>query len=177
MDEARVGLIPTYRAVWAPRGERPTAPSRRRYQWRYDWAFVHPLSGETVHYIWTGVDTATMSATLAAFAEEVGAGPHRRIVLVLDGAGWHTSKKVVVPEGIHRVFLPPYSPELQPAERLFPLINEALANKTFDSIEHLERVLADRLAALDGDPLLVSDHTRFHWWPNDIIPETNRIAS
>lgn len=177
MDEARVGLIPSYRAVWAPKGQRPTASSRRRYEWRYDWAFVHPASGTMVHFIWSSVDTAIMSATLAAFAAEVGAGPNRRIVLVIDGAGWHRSRKVVVPEGVHLVFLPPYSPELQPAERLFPLINEALANRTFESLHHLEQVLEHRLAALDSDPLLISDHTKFRWWPEDVVPDANRMAS
>ncbi len=177
MDEARVGLIPSYRAVWARKGKRPTAPSRRRYEWRYDWAFVHPASGTMVHHIWNTVDTDIMSTSLAAFAEEAGAGPNRRIVLVIDGAGWHTTKKVRVPEGVHLVFLPPYSPELQPAERLFPLLHEAIANKAFEDIEHLERVLAARINALDRDPLLVSDHTPFHWWPGDVVPAANRIAS
>ena len=118
-----------------------------------------------------------MSAALAAFAKDVEAGPDRQIVLVIDGAGWHTSPKVVVPDGVHLVFLPPYSPELQPAERLFPLINEALANRAFKSIEELERVLARRIGALLQDPLLVSSHTRFHWWPDDIVPWAKRIAS
>src|SRR6266446_7750619 len=44
--------------------------------------------------------------------------------LVLDQAGWHSSKELVVPEGIHLLFLPPHSPELQPCERLCPLSNE-----------------------------------------------------
>jgi hypothetical protein len=105
MDEARVGLIPSYRAVWARKGKRPMASSRRRYQWRYDWAFVHPRSGTMVHFVWCSVDTEIMTATLAAFAAQVGAGPNRRIVLVVDGAGWHTSEKVVIPEGVHLVFL------------------------------------------------------------------------
>ena len=46
MDEARVGLIPTYRAMWAKKGVRPGVSSKRRYKWRYNYAFVHPVSGE-----------------------------------------------------------------------------------------------------------------------------------
>ena len=49
------------------------------------------------------------------------------MLLVLDGARWHTSKSLKIPEGIHLEFLPPYSPELQPAERLWPLTNEPIA--------------------------------------------------
>jgi transposase len=55
---------------------------------------------------------------LAAFARQVGASPTKQIVLVLDRAGWHTSLRLRVPEHVHLLFLPPYSPELQPAEHL-----------------------------------------------------------
>lgn len=177
MDEARVGLIPSYRAMWAKKGHRPTASSRRRYQWRYDYAFVHPASGRMVNFVWSSVDSEVMSLVLERFATEVDAGPHRHIVLVLDGAGWHTSKTLVIPEGIHLVFLPPYSPELQPAEKLFPLVNEALANRLFKSIDELVEVLCVRLRTLQADPFLISGHTFFHWWPRDIQPQALRVAS
>lgn len=66
---------------------------------------------------------------LHEFAREVAAGEGKRILLVLDQAGWHTSGEVEIPEGIEFEFLPSGSPELQPAERLWPLTNEAIANR------------------------------------------------
>src|SRR6516162_2302205 len=72
-----------------------------------------------------------LPSRLSTFAEEVGAGPNKHILLVLDRAGWHRSARLKLPEGIHLVFLPPYSPEVQPAERLWPLSNEPLANRVF----------------------------------------------
>jgi DDE superfamily endonuclease len=65
---------------------------------------------------------------LAAFARAVGASPTKQIVLVLDQAGWRTSVHLRVPEHVHLLFLPPYSPELQPAEHLWSLTNDALVN-------------------------------------------------
>jgi transposase len=177
MDEARVGLIPTYRAMWAKKGQRPTASSKRRYQWRYNYTFVHPPSGEMVNIIGDTVNTDAMSACLRHFADVVGVSADRQVVLVMDGAGWHTSKHLVVPDGVHLAFLPPYSPELQPAECLFPLINEALANRLFNDIAELDVALHQRLAELANDPLLVSDRTRFHWWPRDIEPLAFKLAS
>ncbi|WP_287358755.1 transposase [Moorena sp. SIO3B2] len=56
-------------------------------------------------------------------------------MLVEDNAGWHRSKKVKIPEGIKVEFLPPYSPELQPAERLWKLVDEPLVNNCFDTID------------------------------------------
>jgi transposase len=104
-------------------------------------------------------------AALAAFAEAVGAGPQRRIVLVLDRAGWHSSRHLHVPEGVHLVWLPPYSPELQLAERLRPLTNEPLANRSFADLAELEAVQAQRCLALQAQPERIRAATLFHWWP------------
>jgi transposase len=68
-------------------------------------------------------------------AREVGCAKDKRIVLVLDQASWHTAKEVELPEGIHLEFLPARSPELQPAERLWPLINEAVANRLLKDLD------------------------------------------
>lgn len=88
------------------------------------------------------------SQVLADFAAHFGLGPHKHVVLALDQAAFHTTAKVVVPEGIHLLFLPPKSPELQPAERLWPATNEAIANRSFESLDQLEAVVAQRCCAL-----------------------------
>lgn len=66
----------------------------------------------------------------------------------MDQAGWHTSSQVEVPEGIHLEFMPSHSPELQPAERLWPLTNEAVASQLFQTLDDLEEVLFQRVACL-----------------------------
>ena len=111
---------------------------QHRYAWRYLVGFVHPASGHTIFHLATTVSIPLFEVELAAFARQVGAGPDKQIVLVLDCAGWHTSLKLRVPDHVHLLFLPPYSPELQPAEHLWPLTNAALVNQHFASIEQLE---------------------------------------
>ena len=69
-----------------------------------------------------------------------------------------------MPEHVHLLFLPPHSPELQPAEHLWPLTNTVLANRHFASIEELEDAQAERCVALQGRPDLIRRATRFHWW-------------
>ena len=115
-DEHRLGLKPVRRRVWAPIGERPIALGHHRYQWLHVTAFVQPTSGEAVWFLSTGLSKPLFDALLASFARRTGAGRARHIVLVLDNAGWHGPEGLTVPEGITLVFLPPYSPELQPAE-------------------------------------------------------------
>jgi transposase len=70
-----------------------------------------------------------------------------------------------VPEGVRLVFLPPYSPELQPVERVWPLVNEAVANRYFRDLEEMMEVVAERCRVLAQDPETLRRHTLFHWWP------------
>lgn len=172
-DEARFGLLPSYRRIWALRGHRPTASSRRKYQWKYLYCFVHPTSGRTVNLVGDQVCSFAMSAALAHFAQQVGAGPLRRIALVLDGAGWHKAKDLVIPEGIHPMFLPPYSPELQPAERVWPVINEGIANRGLPNMEALAAVINQRVEYLNQSTSRIRRLTAYHWWPSDRVARTS----
>jgi hypothetical protein len=164
-DEHRVGLKPIVRKVWARKGKRPFIRVQHRFRWCYVLAFVHPVSGRNEWQFASGINTAMMSAVLATFAQAVGAGPRKRIVLVLDQAGYHTSPLVQVPDGIHLVFLPPYSPELQPAEHLWHFSDEALVNEHFATIDALEEAQAARCDHLQRQPDVIRTATRFHWWP------------
>ena len=160
-------MLPLIRKVWAPIGKRPIAPVQQRYEWLYLCGFVRPSTGQTEWWLLPTVTAALFGQMLSAFARDMGAGPTKRIALVLDGAGWHTGEAVQVPAGIHLVFLPSYSPELQPAEHLWPLTNEPLANRRFESLDALETVQAERCLVLQQQPDLIRQHTHFHWWPTD----------
>jgi transposase len=167
-DEHRIGLKPILHKVWCFDGQRPIAPVQHRYEWRYLVGFVHPASGRTVFHLASTVSIPLFEVELAAFARAVGAGPRKQIVLVLDRAGWHTSVHLQVPEHVHLLFLPAYSPELQPAEHLWALTNTALANRRFASIDALEDVQAERCVALQARPDLIRSTTLFHWWPQRV---------
>jgi transposase len=151
--------------VWSPKGERPTVKVHHRYEWTYLYSFVRPSTGELHWLILPTVNGEVFSLALSHFAEEVRCGKNRHLVLVLDQAGWHTGKEVEVPEGIHLEFLPSASPELQPSERLWPLSNEGVANRFFESIEELEEALVKRCVALCGQPEIIRSYTHYHWWP------------
>lgn len=68
-----------------------------------------------------------------------------------------------LPEGIIEEFLPPYSPELQPAERLWSLVDEPLVNEHFETIEQMEEVLAVRCRILQKMREEVKNLTNYHW--------------
>jgi hypothetical protein len=165
MDEHRIGLKPILRRMWAKRGQRPTVTVYPRYQWLYVYAFVQPTTGRTFWLLMPSVSVAAFEAALLAFADFVGAGPNKRISLLLDCAGWHTSPRLRRPAYLSLYFLPPYSPELQPAEHLWALSDTPLANQCFQNLDQLEEVQAQRCNHLQDHPDLVRSATNFHWWP------------
>ncbi len=62
-------------------------------------------------------------------------GTNKRILLAVERARWHTSKNLELPEGLHLTLLPSHSPELQPAERLWTLVDEPIANQSFETLD------------------------------------------
>jgi transposase len=162
----RLGLKPVIRRMWAHRGQRQVAKVQRRYEWLYVYGFVRPKTGEVHWLILPTVNTEVFSLALSHFAKEVGASKEKRILLVLDQAGWHTGKEVEVPEGIHLEYLPSHSPELQPTERLWSLTNEAVANRLFENLDELEEALIERCVALCEQAETIRTRTNYHWWPD-----------
>ena len=104
-----------------------------------------------------------MNVALAEFARDVGVG--KRLLLLVDNAGWHTSKELVIPAGIELHYLPPATPELQPAERLWPFIREGIANRSFADLDHLEDMLVARCLQLTEQPDVIQGATNYHWLP------------
>jgi hypothetical protein len=136
MDEARFGQQGTLTRVWAPRGSRPTAVKQTRYEWVYMYAAVEPATGASVALQAPHVNTGTMSVFLKMMSEELGPGDHA--VVIMDQAGWHKARKLVVPANITILYLPPYSPELNPVERLWGYLrSHYLSNRAYDGYGHL----------------------------------------
>lgn len=163
-------MKPILRGVWAPKGERPVALGHHRYAWLYLTAFVQPGRGKVVWYLSDGIGKPLFQALLAGFAEQTGAGRDKTIVLVLDNAGWHGPAGLSLPDGLRLVYLPAYTPEMQPAECIWPLVNEPVANKHFDTLAALENTIAERCRTLDTLPEAIRGAANFHWWPSPPNP-------
>ncbi len=121
---------------------------------------VRPKTGESFWLILSTVNKQLSSMALLEFAEWVGAGRDERGVSAIDRAGWHASEAVALPD-----MLPAYPPELQPAERLWPLVDEPVANRRFAGLDDsLEGVLAERCREILRKPETVRSHAYFHRW-------------
>lgn len=107
-----------------------------------------------------------MPPSIAKFARAMGAGAGKRIVLALDHAGWHTRKAVAVPDGITLAPLPARSPERQPAERRWGLVDEAVANRLWETLGALQAAVVERCRAVRATRrAYVRSLTRYPWWP------------
>ena len=108
--------------IWWKRGERPPGLLDQRYASAYIYAAVEPGTDNAFALVLPDANGAGMQAFLDAFARTIAMDEH--VALVLDGAGWHSGKTLRVPGNITPVPLPPYSPELNPVERVWLYLKE-----------------------------------------------------
>jgi transposase len=162
-DESRLGLKPISRRVWALRGQRPGACGRTRYEWLYVYGFVRPKTGASLCVLLPRVRAERMGEALEAFAARADPAGKKVLVVLVDNAGWHVARRLVVPPNVVLHFLPPCTPELQPAEPFWPLVREAVANRSIGRIDRLRAILRDRLEYLAQHPEIVQPVIGFRW--------------
>jgi transposase len=162
-DECRIGLVPIVRRIWAPKGKRPTAPHQIKREWLYVYGLVRPGTAETFGLLLPEVNTEWMGLALAEWARWVDPQGRKRLVLVTDGARWHTSGKLVLPQQVELFPLPANTPELQPVESAWPLLREVVANEAFEGLEPLMDRLADRCKGFMEHPESIQEVVAHHW--------------
>lgn len=122
MDEMRVGQKGRLCHRWWTRGERPPGVQDQRHEWAYLFGAARPGGEAAFALVLPTVNADTMQIFLDRFAETLAQDEHA--VMVLDGAGWHTAKALRVPTNVTLAALPPYSPQLNPMERVWLYLRE-----------------------------------------------------
>jgi len=145
-DEARFGRINRPRPCWAPIGTRPAVASQLIREYIYLYGAVSPKDGICVYLIMPTSNTACFQAFLNVLSRKFA---RQDILLVLDGAPNHRCGDLALPDNISLLFLPPYSPELNPKENLWDEIREKIfKNYALKSIDAVRAKL--KQAILDG---------------------------
>lgn len=161
-DEARIGQQGTLTRVWARRGSRPRAPRDRRYEWAYLFGAVCPQRCTAAALVLPAADTSAMSLHLAEIARQVAPGSHA--ALVFDGAGYHGSHSLAVPDNITLVALPPYAPELNPIENVWEYLRaNKLAITVFDDYDDIVDKASQAWMFFANDKNRVASVTRRSW--------------
>lgn len=119
-------------------------------QYTYAYGAVSPVDGRFDSLILPWVSGECMQVFLDEMAARY---PDENIVMVLDGAGWHKNQEIELAENLRIVFLPPYSPELNPQEHVWDELREKFFhNRAFDSLDALEMHLERCLKSLESSP-------------------------
>ena len=169
-DESRVGQQGMLSRVWARRGTRPRIPRDRRFGYCYLFSAACPDRKQAVGHICERSNTDEMNRHLEDISEQVLPGNHA--VVVLDGAGWHKSKDLEIPTNTSLLFLPPYSPELNPMEDVFEFLkSNHLANRVFETVEEVKMAVRMAWREFFGDPERIQSITYREW--ADLNPATN----
>ncbi len=135
-DEARIGQKGMLSRVWARKGQRPRIVRDHRYGYVCLFAAVNAARKQAVGHVADRANTVSMNEHLERIGAAVLPGHHG--VVVLDGAGWHKSKELAIPENLTLVLLPPYSPELNPMENVIQFLKQnCFANRLFDDTDAL----------------------------------------
>jgi len=165
-DEARFGRISDVRHCWDKKPHRPLVRAMVTQHYTYAYGAVSPADGRFDSLILPWVSGECMQLFLDEMAARY---PDENIVMVLDGAGWHKNQEIELAENLRTVFLPPYSPELNPQEHVWDELREKFFhNRAFDSMDALEMQLENGVRSLESNPEKMRSITAWKWIINSV---------
>ena len=160
-DEARFGRISDPRSCWAPAPHRPVVNLALIREFRYEYAAVSPWDGCLDFMTAEKMNTDNMSRFLSQVSE---AHKEEFIVMVVDGASSHRSKELEIPKNVSFIRLPPYSPELNPAEQIWNNVRrEYFANRVFDTLDAATAQAEFGLTEMAANNLATRQLTNWAW--------------
>lgn len=150
-DEASFGRINKPKYCWCAKGTRPSVPCHHVREYRYVYGAVEPLTGEGFFLVMPYCNTVCMNVFLAELSKKY---PKDKIILVCDGAAWHKSKSLIVPDNIELVFIPPYTPEMNPIEQIWKEIRKiGFKNEVFPTLQKVIDRLCDVIRSLSKNTI------------------------
>ncbi len=150
-DEAGFGRINKPKYCWCRKGSRPSVPCHHIREYRYVYGAIEPQNGNSFFLVLPYCNTVCMNIFLRNLSETY---PEEYILLVVDGAGWHRAKGLVIPHNIEMFPLPPYTPEMNPIEQVWAWIRlHGFRNEVFSTLDHVVSRLCDTIRSLSADTI------------------------
>ena len=150
-DEAGFGRINKPKYCWCKKGIRPSVPCHHIREYRYVYGAVEPISGESCFLIMPYCNTNCMNVFLNHLSMSY---PNDIIILVCNGAAWHKAKALIVPENIRIVYIPPYTPEMNPIEQIWKEIRKrGFRNEIFQTLNKVVNRLCSVIQSISSDTI------------------------
>ena len=166
-DEAGFGRINKPKNCWCVKGIRPAVPCHRIREYRYAYGAVDPIEGDSFFLIMPYCNTECMQTYLNELSKEFR---NDIIVLICDGAAWHKSGKLKIPDNMAILFIPPYTPEMNPIEQIWKELRaRGFCNEIFASLGKVVDRLCETINHLAKETII--SITRRDWISNVFIKE------
>ena len=144
-------------SVITAKGVRPKVKYQHKFATTYLYGSYSPIDGDAFVFEIEGVNTDIFEAYLKQFSMH---RPHQTKIVVIDNAGFHSTKNIEVPSNIILLRIPPYSPELNPCEQVWAWIKSKYKNRIFTDIDQLKNWLHSTVKNMKPDTIksIVSNH-------------------
>ena len=161
-DEGRFGRINSIAKCWVPNGKRAIVGNQTIRQYTYVYTAVCPETGENYSLILPYANTESMNIFLDEISDEF---KKYRIILTMDNAAWHDGKDLKKYDNIVPLFLPPYSPELNPVEYIWHYVKDhyKFKNRTFKSMDEVINQLGFAFGELNKNTEVVKSFSLYNW--------------
>jgi transposase len=139
-DEARFGLQTHTGSCLTARGVKPIVHYQHAFKNTYLYGSFSPINGDSFVYEIEGTTSEIFYKYLEAFSLYK---PKEIKIILIDNAGFHSMKNYTLPENIKLIRIPPYSPELNPSERIWQYIKQHYKNNVFENLDNVKQWLWD----------------------------------
>jgi transposase len=154
-DESRFGLMTHVGKYLTARGVKPIVKYKHAFTNTYLYGSYSPVNGDSFVWEINGTDTKIFEAYLQAFSKH---NEKEYKVVVIDNAGFHSTKNIDIPDNIFLLNIPPYCPELNPCEKIWQHIKSRFKNKTFNTMKILKEWLAESVSQMTEKQIMSITH-------------------
>ncbi len=154
--------------VLVTKGIKPIGKYQHSYKYLWLWGCFSPITGDSFYWETPFVSNAIFEAFLEDFSNQ---NPHELKIIIIDNAGFHACQNIQIPDNIKLIRIPSYSPELNPAEKVWQWMKDKIAMKFFDNIE----VLKDKITQLTTilKPALIKSITGYELYTKAFLSNFN----
>jgi transposase len=130
------------------RGIQPVCSFQQVFEYTYLFGAFSPITGHQFQLEMPACNTENFQLFLHEFSLQHS---NEYKIVVLDNGAFHKAKSLIIPDNIGLLFLPPYSPELNPAEKIWQHIKRKFTNKHFKSLEEISSFFSETIQQLSSD--------------------------
>jgi transposase len=159
-DESRFGLMTHIGRCLTARGVKPIVKYQHAFKNTYLYGSFSPINGDSFVYEIEGTTSEIFYSYLKEFSKYK---PMELKLILIDNAGFHSLKQYDIPENIELIRIPPYTPELNPSEKIWHYIKQYYKNNVFETLDNVKQWLHDFIKTKLSEELVKSiTHNEFY---------------